>query len=169
MNLTRVHFTYNIENRNFKRMHYSFEVFSSAKESKDIDEGDVNELAKSSLKTIEDVIETEYRSFKKTETGEIDSIRIKFGHEYKPRFALLAFSTANVKFDLQLGKNNTTESLSIEYINTDSNAKRMLKIHDKILEISDLSIEKDAKVQLEKIRYIRSPEFNLETYLKNML
>lgn len=164
MNLSNVMFSYEIKDKQFSKINYSFDVLSDTKSSEE-----VIRSAKTSLQQLETMLDDVYKgSGLKEEDGMIDSTSVDFGYLYSIENGLLSnkkrYST-RLEYTISMNMQGMPSGLTLRLANKDEDQQRLWKIYDSVLALPDIKISNQAQIQLERINFLRAGNFNINTYL----
>jgi len=166
MELLDLDFTYEIKGRKFSHFSYTFNILFNLKSKEEI-----TEIAKRSLQNLEQTLDKHYskEEFEKTEDGEINSYKIKFGYKYSNHsFRNLPYRdlrSSSLKYNLGLNQKGELKDSSLNLINMDSNPQKILTLHDEIIVMPNLKISDKSQIKIERINSLREEGFELNSYL----
>ena len=167
MELLDITFGYEIKKNRFSTIRYDFNVISNAENKED-----VIRLAKSSLNALEQIINMHYEGgeFKKEKDGEVTSSGIKFWHEYSENIEDFRIYQRLTKLGYKISLNSQGNPMNLSLNLRDSSgydldSSRLLELFDSVVAMDNLRISNEAYVQIDRINFLRSQEFDVGEYL----
>lgn len=159
MDLQHVDFTYRLSDETFERFSYTFDGAPP-----DTDREGLLAFAKSSLETLDAILERTYPQFDKRPAGELSATSISQGFRYRPK-RVSVDTHASVSYVVGLDSAGDPRRAELWLHAHDQDEKRLLDLHDAVV-ATRRTLSREADVQLKRIEGLRSEPFVVERYLE---
>ena len=157
MRLTRVDFDYRIGDAMFTDLRYSF-LGAPVDSNRD----ELIVFAKDSVTRLEGILDRVYPDFEKRVDGEVSAHRVAQGYDY--RSPELSFDSSRLRYSIDLDPEGKPYDATITLSVSDRNHDRLLAVHDSVIMVTP-EVSRQARIQLDRMRSLRSEPFVAERYL----